>query len=75
MPSAVTDFGVDLSRVEFGIGFESVSEKDRLEPGDILIARGNKRDQVGNAGVVPEAARGWVGANLLMRRSSSQVID
>ena len=67
MPSAVTDFGVDISRVEFGIGSESVSEKDRLEPGDILIARGNKRDQVGNAGVVPEAARGWVGANLLMR--------
>jgi type I restriction enzyme S subunit len=67
MPSAVTDFGVDLSRVEFGMGSESVSEKDRLEPGDILIARGNKRDQVGNAGVVPQEARGWVGANLLMR--------
>jgi type I restriction enzyme S subunit len=56
MPSAVTDFGVDTSRVEFGIGSESVSAKDRLEPGDILIARGNKREQVGNAGVVPDAA-------------------
>jgi restriction endonuclease S subunit len=58
---------VDLSRVEFGIGSESVSPKDRLEADDILIARGNKRDQVGNAGVVPKAAAGWVGANLLMR--------
>jgi type I restriction enzyme S subunit len=67
MPSSVTDFGVDISRVEFGIGNESISEKDRLEAGDILIARGNKRDQVGNAGVVPDAAKGWVGANLLMR--------
>ena len=67
MPSAVTDFGVDISRVEFGIGSETVSDKDRLEPGDILIARGNKRDQVGNAGVVPDGARGWVGANLLMK--------
>jgi len=67
MPSAVTDFGVDISRVEFGIGSESVSPKDRLEADDILIARGNKRDQVGNAGVVPRAAIGWVGANLLMR--------
>lgn len=36
-------------------------------PGDILIARGNKREQVGNAGVVPEQAKGWVFANLLMR--------
>jgi len=67
MPSSVTDFGVDIGRVEYGMGNEIISEKDRLESGDILIARGNKRDQVGNAGVVPDAARGWVGANLLMR--------
>jgi restriction endonuclease S subunit len=67
MPSAVTGFGVDTSRVEYGLGDETFSDKDRLEPGDIIIARGNKADQVGNAGVVPEEARGWVAANLLMR--------
>jgi type I restriction enzyme S subunit len=67
MPSAVTGFGVDCTKVEFGPGNERLSEKDRLMPGDILIARGNKREQVGNAGVVPEQAKGWVFANLLMR--------
>jgi type I restriction enzyme, S subunit len=67
MPSAVTGFGVDIERVEYGVGDEMFSAKDQLEPGDIIIARGNKADQVGNAGVVPEEARGWVAANLLMR--------
>jgi type I restriction enzyme S subunit len=67
MPSAVSGFGVDTRRLEFGTGVERVSELDRLKPGDILIARGNKREQVGNAGVVPEAASGFVCANLLMR--------
>lgn len=67
MPSSVTGFGVDTSRVEFGLGNEQISSKDRLLPGDIIIARGNKRDQVGNAGVVPPEAEGWVCANLLMR--------
>lgn len=67
MPSAVTGFNVDSSKREYGIGDMRVSEKDRLEPGDVLIARGNKREQVGNAGVVPESCRGWVCANLLMR--------
>ncbi|HDM78470.1 MAG TPA: hypothetical protein ENG51_18710 [Deltaproteobacteria bacterium] len=67
MPSSVTGFGVDISKVEYGLGTETVSPLDRLEPEDIIIARGNKRDQVGNAGVVPEEASGWVCANLLMR--------
>jgi type I restriction enzyme S subunit len=67
MPSSVTGFGVDTTKVEFGLGNEVISQKDRLESGDILIARGNKREQVGNAGIVPERAEGWVCANLLMR--------
>jgi type I restriction enzyme S subunit len=67
MPSAVTGFGVNITKVEYGFGNEIISPKDRLEPGDIIIARGNKRDQVGNAGVVPDVAKGWVCANLLMR--------
>jgi type I restriction enzyme S subunit len=67
MPSAVSGFGVDLTKVEYGLGDERISEKDRLSPGDILIARGNKPRQVGNAGVVPNEAKDWVCANLLMR--------
>jgi type I restriction enzyme S subunit len=72
MPSSVTGFGVNVYKVEYGDGSESVSEKDHLIPGDILIARGNKRDQVGNAGVVPSNAEGWVCANLLMRLQVDQ---
>jgi len=76
MPSSVTGFGVNTSKLEFGAGNEIVSPKDRLEPGDILIARGNKREQVGNAGIVPEEAKGWVCANLLMRtRLDQRVAD
>ena len=67
MPSAVTGFGLNIAKVEFGLGNERLSHKDLLDVGDILIARGNKRDQVGNAGVVPEEARNWTYANLLMR--------
>lgn len=76
MPSAVTSFGVNVSKVEYGIGNEVISEKDRLKPGDILIARGNKVEQVGNAGIVPDIAAGWVCANLLMRLCiDSQKVD
>ena len=64
MPSAVTGFGVDISKIERGIGNEKISPKDLLDTGDIIIARGNKRDQVGNAGIVPSEANGWVCANL-----------
>jgi type I restriction enzyme S subunit len=67
MPSCVTGYGVNLSKVEFGHGSEKINPKDMLSAGDILIARGNKRDQVGNCGVVPPEAEGWVCANLLMR--------
>lgn len=67
MPSSVTGFGVNLKKVEYSVGPVEVGEKDMLLPGDIIIARGNKRDQVGNAGVVPKECKGWVCANLLMR--------
>jgi type I restriction enzyme, S subunit len=67
MPSATTGFGLNVSCVEYGIGNEAISEKDRLRTGDILIARGNKPEQVGNAGIVPDVASGWVCASLLMR--------
>lgn len=76
MPSSVTGFGINLSKVEYGIGNEKISEKDFLEPGDIIIARGNKANQVGNAGVVPVEAKNWVCANLLMRtRVDTSLVD
>lgn len=76
MPSCVTGFGVDVARVEYGAGHERISVRDRLVPGDILIARGNKRAQVGNAGVVPAEATGFVCANLLMRmRLAAETVD
>jgi type I restriction enzyme, S subunit len=67
MPSAVTGFKFDMSKTEYTIGGERISQKDRLEEGDLLIARGNKREQVGNAAIVPTEAAGLVCANLLMR--------
>lgn len=67
MPSSVSGFGIDTKKIEFGIGTERISNKDLLEEDDLIIARGNKPEQVGNAGVVPKAAEGWVCANLLMR--------
>ena len=67
MPSAVTGFGISIAKVEFGMGNEIISDLDRLQPSDIIIARGNKKRQVGNAGVVPGDAKGYVCANLLMR--------
>jgi type I restriction enzyme S subunit len=72
MPSSVTGFGVDISKTERGIGNESINNKDLLMPGDIIIARGNKVEQVGNAGVVPIEAKSWVCANLLMRLQVDQ---
>lgn len=74
MPSAVTGFGVDISKIERGIGNEKISPKDLLDTGDIIIARGNKRDQVGNAGIVPSEANGWVCANLLMRMKLKEAL-
>ncbi|HBR22071.1 MAG TPA: hypothetical protein DD713_05815 [Nitrospiraceae bacterium] len=67
MPSAVTGFGVNPQKVEYSIEPALINEKDRLMAGDILIARGNKIDQVGNAGIVPSDCANWVCANLLMR--------
>jgi type I restriction enzyme S subunit len=67
MPSSVTGFGVNPTKIEYPMHLIKLGEKDSLLAGDILMARGNKRDQVGNAGVVPPECEGWTYANLLMR--------
>jgi len=67
MPSATSGFGVNPLKVEYAVEAVTPPAKDILREGDIIIARGNKVEQVGNAGVVPAQCEGWVCANLLMR--------
>jgi hypothetical protein len=51
MPSSTTGFVLDTSKVLFAVSNEDIRHEDYLELGDIIIARGNKPDQVGNCGV------------------------
>jgi len=66
MPSALGGFRLDKSKVLFGDENEKISVKDALTRGDILISRGNKRDQVGLC-VVYDSDDPCTYANLLMR--------
>lgn len=66
MPSALGGYRLDSSKVLFGDGSEHLSEKDILQPGDLIISRGNKRDQVGLC-VVYKGTEKTTYANLLMR--------
>lgn len=71
MPSALGGFRYDSSKHLYGDGTESISEKDILKPGDLLISRGNKRDQVGLC-IVYESEEPRTYANLLMRMQVSR---
>jgi type I restriction enzyme S subunit len=66
MPSALGGFRLDLTKCLYGNGTESLSEMDILSTGDLLISRGNKRDQVGLC-VVYDSKDKRTFANLLMR--------
>lgn len=66
MPSALGGYRLDESKCFYGDGTESVSEKDWVKRGDLLISRGNKRDQVGLC-VVYDSDAERTYANLLMR--------
>ena len=68
MPSALGGYRFDENKCMFGFGGEAISELDILEEGDLLISRGNKRDQVGLCIVYhPKDNRTTTYANLLMR--------
>ncbi|MBO0662507.1 restriction endonuclease subunit S [Jiella sp. MQZ9-1] len=67
MPSATLGYRYDAAKCLYGLGGEAVSPKDILTPGDLLISRGNYRDQVGICIVYPGAAEERTYANLLMR--------
>lgn len=66
MPSALGGFRYDRSKRLFGIGGERLNRADILAPGDILISRGNKRDQVGLC-IVYSSEERVTYANLLMK--------
>jgi type I restriction enzyme S subunit len=67
MPSATLGYRYDAAKCLYGLGGEAISPKDILTPGDLLISRGNYRDQVGICIVYPGAAEERTYANLLMR--------
>ena len=66
MPSALGGFRLDTSKVLYGFGDERLNQADILHAGDLLISRGNKRDQVGLCVVFNSDGR-FTYANLLMR--------
>jgi type I restriction enzyme, S subunit len=72
MPSATLGYRYDSSKCLYGVGNESVSQKDILTRGDLLISRGNYRDQVGICIVYPGAPEQRTYANLLMRMQVDQ---
>jgi restriction endonuclease S subunit len=67
MPSSTTGFVLDTSRVMFAVSNSDIRDDDYLEPGDIIFARGNKPDQVGNCGVYEGESGCTTFANLFMR--------
>ncbi len=67
MPSSTTGFGLDTTKVLYGLGDVQLRELDYLEPGDIIFARGNKPDQVGNCGLYEGDPGVMTYANLFMR--------
>jgi hypothetical protein len=68
MPSCLGGYRLDETKCLFGDGGERISALDLIEEGDLLISRGNKRDQVGLCIVYePTIQRETTYANLLMR--------
>lgn len=67
MPSSTTGFGLDTTKLLYGVGEVQLRELDYLEPGDIIFARGNKPDQVGNCGLYEGEPGVMTYANLFMR--------
>jgi type I restriction enzyme S subunit len=67
MPSALGGFRYDSSKVMFGAGTERINDNDVLQRDDLLISRGNKRDQVGLCIVYDDEDNRRTHANLLMR--------
>ncbi len=67
MPSALGGYRLEPTKVMFGNGTERIGPSDLLQPRDMLISRGNKRDQVGLCIVYPGGTEPRTYANLLMK--------
>ena len=67
MPSALGGYRFEPNKVMFGNGTERIGPSDLLQPRDMLISRGNKRDQVGLCIVYPGGSEPRTYANLLMK--------
>jgi hypothetical protein len=67
MPSALGGYRYDKTKEMYGNGTEKLAAEDILQADDLLISRGNKRDQVGLCIVFPGSEETKTYANLLMR--------
>lgn len=67
MPSATLGYRYDPTKVLYGFGNELIKDADILEQGDLLITRGNYRDQVGICVVYDGRSKERTYANLIMR--------
>ena len=67
MPSALGGYRYDKTKEMYGNGTEQLGIEDILHAGDLLISRGNKRDQVGLCIVYPGGEEKRTYANLLMK--------
>jgi hypothetical protein len=67
MPSSLGGYRLDLTKCLYGVGIKDVGDKDQVCHDDLLISRGNKRDQVGLCVVYDGTADNITYANLLMR--------
>jgi restriction endonuclease S subunit len=76
MPSSTTGFGLDTTKVSFAVGSPELRDLDYLDHGDIIFARGNKPDQVGNCGLFEGEIGVMSYANLFMRiRVKASAVD
>lgn len=67
MPSATLGYRYNANKVLYGLGGELLKPADILEDGDLLITRGNYRDQVGICVVYSGNTNPRTYANLIMR--------
>ena len=76
MPSATLAFRYDPKKVLFGLGGEVLKPGDILSDGDLLITRGNYRDQVGISVVYSGNGTQRTYANLIMRmRVNTEIVS
>jgi restriction endonuclease S subunit len=74
MPSATLGYRYNSNKCLYGLGGEILKPNDILEDGDLLITRGNYRDQVGICVLYAADATTRTYANLIMRMKVNREI-